>query len=116
MKKIKYRIVYNRKKRLDSQGKALVQVEAYLLGKKAYFSTHIYIKPDQWNSRKSIICNHPHAEELNYMLEEFILNLQMREINAWKQYLKFLLHKYYRISRLTIYYNEKSIFQTIKSV
>ena len=25
MKKIKYRIVYNRKKRLDSQGKALVQ-------------------------------------------------------------------------------------------
>jgi hypothetical protein len=40
MKKIKYRIVYNRKKRLDSQGKALVQVEAYLLGKKAYFSTH----------------------------------------------------------------------------
>lgn len=54
MKKIKYRIVYNRKKRLDSQGKALVQVEAYLLGKKAYFSTHIYIKPDQWNSRKSI--------------------------------------------------------------
>lgn len=85
MKKIKYRIVYNRKKRLDSQGKALVQVEAYLLGKKAYFSTHIYIKPDQWNCRKSIICNHPHAEELNYMLEEFILNLQMREINAWKQ-------------------------------
>ena len=46
MKKIKYRIVYNRKKRLDSQGKALVQVEAYLLGKKAYFSTHIYIKHD----------------------------------------------------------------------
>ena len=43
MKKIKYRIVYNRKKRLDSQGKALVQVEAYLLGKKAYFSTHIYL-------------------------------------------------------------------------
>lgn len=42
MKKIKYRIVYNRKKRLDSQRKALVQVEAYLLGKKAYFSTHIY--------------------------------------------------------------------------
>lgn len=37
MKKIKYRIVYNRKKQLDSQGKALVQVEAYLSGKKSYF-------------------------------------------------------------------------------
>lgn len=50
MKKIKYRIVYNRKKQLDNQGKALVQIEAYLSGRKSYFSTHIYLKPDQWNT------------------------------------------------------------------
>lgn len=85
MKKIKYRIVYNRKKQLDSQAKALVQVEAYLSGKKSYFSTHIYLKPSQWSARTSSVCNHPHAEELNYMLEEFMLNLQMRELEAWKQ-------------------------------
>lgn len=85
MKKIKYRIVYNRKKQLDSQGKALVQVEAYLSGKKSYFSTHIYLKPSPWSARTSSVCNHPHAEELNYMLEEFMLNLQMRELEAWKQ-------------------------------
>lgn len=85
MKKIKYRIVYNRKKQLDSQGKALVQVEAYLSGKKSYFSTHIYLKLSQWSARTSSVCNHPHAEELNYMLEEFMLNLQMRELEAWKQ-------------------------------
>lgn len=85
MKKIKYRIVYNRKKQLDSQGKALVQVEAYLSGKKSYFSTHIYLKPSQWSARTSSVSNHPHAEELNYMLEEFMLNLQMRELEAWKQ-------------------------------
>lgn len=85
MKKIKYRIVYNRKKQLDSQGKPLVQVEAYLSGKKSYFSTHIYLKPSQWSARTSSVCNHPHAEELNYMLEEFMLNLQMRELEAWKQ-------------------------------
>lgn len=85
MKKIKYRIVYNRKKQLDKQGKALVQVEAYLSGKKSYFSTHVYLKPDQWNNRVSLVCNHPHAEELNYMLEEFVLTLQMRELEAWKQ-------------------------------
>lgn len=84
-KKIKYRIVYNRKKQLDKQGKALVQVEAYLSGKKSYFSTHVYLKPDQWNNRVSLVCNHPHAEELNYMLEEFVLTLQMRELEAWKQ-------------------------------
>lgn len=85
MKKIKYRIVYNRKKQLNHQGKALVQVEAYLLGKKCYFSTHLYLSPEQWNNRTSLVCNHPHAEALNYMLEEFILNLQMRELEAWKQ-------------------------------
>lgn len=85
MKKIKYRIVYNRKKQLNHQGKALVQVEAYLLGKKCYFSTHLYLSPEQWNNRTSLVCNHPHAEALNYMLEEFILKLQMRELEAWKQ-------------------------------
>lgn len=48
MKKISYRLVYNRKKHLNANGKALIQVEAYLTGQKAYFSTHIYVKPEQW--------------------------------------------------------------------
>lgn len=30
MKKISYRLVYNRKKHLNRQGKALIQIEAYL--------------------------------------------------------------------------------------
>lgn len=34
MKKINYRLVYNRKKSLNNEGKALVQVEAYLESKK----------------------------------------------------------------------------------
>ena len=38
MNKISYRIVYNRKKRLNAEGKALLQVEAYLKGKRIYFS------------------------------------------------------------------------------
>jgi hypothetical protein len=42
MKKINYRLVFNRKKHLNTQGKALVQVEASLKKKKMYFSTHIY--------------------------------------------------------------------------
>lgn len=46
MKKINYRLVYNRKKSLNNEGKALVQVEAYLESKKIYFSTHIYLYPE----------------------------------------------------------------------
>ena len=48
MRKISYRPVYNRKKCLNSRGTALVQVEAYLNKKKVYFSTHIYLRPEQW--------------------------------------------------------------------
>lgn len=52
MNKISYRIVYNRKKRLNAEGKALLQVEAYLKGKRIYFSTNIYLTPKQWDNKK----------------------------------------------------------------
>ena len=45
MEKISYNLVFNRKKRLNKRGMALVQVEAYLNRKKMYFSTKIYLKP-----------------------------------------------------------------------
>lgn len=47
MRKISYRFVYNRKKSLNDRGTALVQVEAYLNKKKVYFSTHVYLRPEQ---------------------------------------------------------------------
>lgn len=84
MKKICYRPVYNRKKRLNAQGEALVQVEAYLGGKKIYFSSHIYLRPEQWDKRKRMVKKHPHADQLNLMLKEFILNLERRELDLWK--------------------------------
>ena len=62
MKKINYRLVYNRKKSLNNEGKALVQVEAYLESKKIYFSTHIYLYPEQWDTRHAIIIKHPQEE------------------------------------------------------
>lgn len=84
MRKISYRPVYNRKKRLNAHGTALLQIEAYLMGKKIYFSSHIYLKPEQWDKKKRIIIKHPHAEQLNRMLREFILHLEQKELNLWK--------------------------------
>jgi hypothetical protein len=43
MKKINYRLVFNRKKHLNTQGKALVQVEASLKKKENVF-LHPYLK------------------------------------------------------------------------
>ena len=47
MSKIIYNLVYNRKRSLNKKGMALVQVEAYLDRKKKYFSTKVYLKPEQ---------------------------------------------------------------------
>lgn len=85
MKKINYRLVFNRKRHLNIQGKALLQVEACLGKKKVYFSTHIYLKPEQWDNKRKIIKKHPHAIELNYMILEFIIHLEQKELNIWKK-------------------------------
>lgn len=84
MKKITYRLVYNRKNQLNSEGKAVIQIEAYLGRKRKYFSTHIYIRPSQWDAVKRAVCNHPHAEELNWMLAERLVEMEGREIALWK--------------------------------
>lgn len=85
MKKITYRPVYNRKKTLNKQGMALIQIEAYLEKKKTYFSTGIYLTPEQWDKRKCRIKQHPNAEALNYRIHELMLNLEQKEIRSWKQ-------------------------------
>ena len=84
MKKICYRPVYNRKKQLNSQGKALLQIEAYLEKRKVYFSTHIYLLPEQWDNRRKLIKQHPHAESLNYQIKEFIIKLEEKELSLWR--------------------------------
>ena len=85
MDKIRYRLVYNRKKKLNKQGTALVQVEALLNQRKIYFKTNIYLRPEHWDKRAAQVYNHPQANDLNAMLYEFILHLQAIEISFWKR-------------------------------
>ena len=84
MRKISYRPIYNRKKQLNVEGKALLQIEAYLERRKVYFSTHIYLTPDQWDDRKKLIKQHPNAEALNYKVREFIFALEEKELSIWR--------------------------------
>jgi len=85
MDKIRYRLVYNRKKQLNKQGTALVQVEASLNQRKIYFKTNIYLRPEHWDKRTAQVCNHPQANDLNAMLFEFVLHLQGVELALWKR-------------------------------
>ncbi len=50
--KVRYKIIYDRKKQAAKKGKALVQIEAYQNGIRRYFSTGIYLTRNQWNIKR----------------------------------------------------------------
>ncbi len=85
MNKIIYNLVYNRKKCLNKKGMALVQAEAYLGRKKKYFSTKVYLKPEQWDNKKLIVKNHPNADALNRLIYEFVATIEKKELELWQQ-------------------------------
>ena len=85
IEKIRYRLVYNRKKQLNKQGAALVQIEAYLNGRKIYLTTNVYLHPEEWDHDTSQVVDHPQANDLNAMLYEKILELQQAEIAYWRK-------------------------------
>ena len=85
MNKIIYNLVYNRKKCRNKKGMALVQVEAYLGRKKKYFSTKVYLKPEQWDNKKLIVKNHPNADALNRLIYEFVATIEKKELELWQQ-------------------------------
>lgn len=85
MNKIIYNLVHNRKKCLNKKGMALVQVEAYLGRKKKYFSTKVYLKPEQWDNKKLIVKNHPNADALNRLIYEFVATIEKKELELWQQ-------------------------------
>lgn len=76
-----FNVVFNRKKSLLSNGSALIQVEAYLNGRKKYFSTNIYITPEQWDNKRKKIKNHPNDLKLNKQIYSFVSKLQSVELD-----------------------------------
>ena len=85
MEKIIYNLVFNRKKNLNKRGMALVQIEAYLNRKKKYFSTKVYLKPDQWDAKRRRVRNHPNADALNRMIYEYMAEIEKKELGMWQQ-------------------------------
>ncbi|MDB9132348.1 Arm DNA-binding domain-containing protein, partial [Parabacteroides distasonis] len=81
MEKVIYNLVFNRKKQLNAEGKALIQVEAYLNRQKRYFSTKVYVKPCQWDNKRRSIKNHPNMDALNLYLQNYVMELE-RELNS----------------------------------
>ena len=85
MDKIVYKLVFNRKKDLNRQGMALVQVEAYLMRRKKYFSTHVYLRPKQWDARRQRVKLHPNADGLNRWLHGQLAEMERQELALRQQ-------------------------------
>lgn len=85
MDKIVYRLVFNRRKRLNKDGRALVQLEAYQHNRKKYFSTHIYLRPEQWDSRRMGVKRHPNEHFLNQWLRDYVARIEKMELELWLQ-------------------------------
>lgn len=82
MNKTRYTVIFNRKKQLNKQGKALLQIECYLNGRKKYFSTNIYLDPKDWNNKtRTIKTDYPNAIKLNKQITETLRNLENFELD-----------------------------------
>lgn len=90
MNKTRYTPVFDRKNQLNTQGKALIQIECYLNGKNKYFSTQIYIEPIYWNYKnRAIKTEYPNAIKLNKQIAETMRdfeNYELDKINAGKPF------------------------------
>ncbi len=83
---MKISLVFNRIKRLNQNGKGLIQICCYLDGKRTYFSTGVHVKPDEWDQKYSIVNNkNGDYEELNEEID--------RQISELKESIKFKKQK-----------------------
>lgn len=85
MMKFIYRFVYNRKNKLNREQAALLQIEVYYRGKRKYFSTNLYLRPNQWDEKRKRIKRHPNALELNKRIQEYLAHIEQIELNLWRR-------------------------------
>ena len=85
MRKICFKLVLNRENNLNENTAAMVEIEAKLLSDKVYLPTNVFLKPKHWNVRKQeVMPSHPNHELVNRFLEEYLLKLEWKELQMWK--------------------------------
>lgn len=66
LNKIRYKLVYNRARRLNKRGEGLIEIECTQMKRRIYFTTHTYVKPE--NFAGGAVAGTPNADSLNYAL------------------------------------------------
>ena len=75
---VQYKVVFNRKNELNKESKALIQIRAYHDGQNKYFSTGIYIPPNEWNDKKM----QPKDPILVLKVEQLLVGLKGHEFEV----------------------------------
>ena len=83
IKKIRYRLVWNRSNKLNARNEGLIQIECEQQGRKIYFSTHTYAKPGQFAN--GMLTGMDNAESLNYVLYKMIQEIECVELEYIKR-------------------------------
>lgn len=80
--KVKYRLVFDRKKLLITKGVGLVQIQAYLDGDRKYFSTKLYLKENEWDRKRTTAKDPYVAKSLRELIAKFEnFEVQHRALN-----------------------------------
>jgi integrase len=88
--KVKYKVVFNRRKRLNKDGTAPVEISCYLKEnpsntKRYYHTTGIYILPKQWSkAHLEINKHHANNELLNERIKNIVWELEKFELSKTK--------------------------------
>ncbi len=97
--KISYALVYNRLKRLNRRGEAVIQIRAYQKGRSPrYFTTGIYVEPKFWDNRnKKVRHTHPSQTVLNDQIRDQLKAMETFELKMIQR------HGFLHIDRLDEY-------------
>lgn len=83
IKKIRYKLVYNRAGCLNQRGEGLIQIEAEQQHRKIYFSTHTYVVPEHF--AHGCVVNTKNADGLNFALFSMIREIEGIELDYIKK-------------------------------
>ena len=74
---------FNKARRLNRRGEGLVEIECQQQGRRIYFSTHVYLRPGQWQRGSVVGCDQ--AESLNYALWRMVQDVERVELEYIKR-------------------------------
>ena len=83
LRKIRYKLVFNRSCRLNKRGEGLIEIECTQQKRRIYFTTHVYVKPENFSN--GAVVKTTNADSLNYVLYNMIQEVEQVELEYIKK-------------------------------